>query len=89
VAWNGRTTFCMMGLRAAPKDDTGVSLAKSVYGCKLMLPGELVFPSPAVKDNTLTALSPLPPQDTQMGGRPRPMTPNGKIPSSLQQAPYV
>ncbi len=46
--WAEHLPWALMGIRAAPKDDTGVSSAELVYGCKMVLPGELQVPSPPI-----------------------------------------
>ncbi len=48
--WADHLPWVLLGIRAARKDDTGVSLAELVYGYGLVLPGELQVPSPPVRD---------------------------------------
>jgi hypothetical protein len=65
--WAEHLPSALMGIRAAPKDDTGVSSAELVYGCKMVLPGELQVPSPPIVDAALMP-PPLPrPHDTRLG----------------------
>ena len=40
--WIHHLPLVMLGLRAAPKDDSGFSPAKAVYGSHLSLPGEFI-----------------------------------------------
>jgi transposase InsO family protein len=40
-AWAARLPWVLMGLRAVPKEDSGLSSAKLVYGQPLRLPGQL------------------------------------------------
>ena len=40
--WLSSLPYVLLGLRAAPKEDSGVSSAELVYGCPLTLPGELI-----------------------------------------------
>ncbi len=63
--WADHLPWVLMGIRAAPKDDTGVSSAELVYGCALVLPGELQVPSPPIADRELMAPAPPRPHDTQ------------------------
>jgi hypothetical protein len=79
-----------MGIRAAPKDDTGVSSAELVYGCGMVLLGELQVPSLPIVDVALTP-PPLPPShDTRLGRRQRHRQGKGRQPPvPLQQAAYM
>jgi hypothetical protein len=87
--WVDHLPWVMLGLQAAPKDDTGVSPAELVYWCKQTLLGELLRSSKAAIDNTLTAPSPPPPHDMRLGKRRWPERPGGEIPLSLRQALYM
>ena len=40
--WVSHLPMVLLGLRATPKDDTGLSVSEAVYGAPLTLPGELV-----------------------------------------------
>jgi len=40
--WISHLPMVLLGLRATPKDDTGLSVSEAVYGSPLSLPGELV-----------------------------------------------
>ena len=40
--WFSHLPLVLLGLRATPKDDTGLSVSEAVYGSPLTLPGELV-----------------------------------------------
>jgi transposase InsO family protein len=51
TAWSEHVPWVMLGLRAAPKEDSGISAAEAVLGEKLVLPsqvkgGEEVSPPP-------------------------------------------
>jgi transposase InsO family protein len=88
--WAEHLPWVLMGIRAAPKDNTGVSLAELVYGCGMVLPGELQVPSPPIIDAALTPPPLPPPHDMRLGrkqrhGRSRERRP----PVTLQQAAYV
>jgi hypothetical protein len=50
TAWANHLAWVMLGLRAAPKEDSNVSAAEVIFGRKLVLPGEFVPPPPAVDD---------------------------------------
>jgi hypothetical protein len=92
--WAEHLPWVLMGIRAAPKDDTGVSSAELVYGCGTVLPGELQVPLPPIMDAALTTPSPPPPHDTRLGRRRRQrrrQRPSGERqpPDPVQQAAYV
>ena len=40
--WSSHLPLVMLGLWTAPKDDSGFSLAKAVYGTNLSLPGKFI-----------------------------------------------
>jgi transposase InsO family protein len=42
AAWHGHLPWVLLGLRAAPKEDSGISSAERVLGTPLQLPGELL-----------------------------------------------
>lgn len=42
VDWQEHLPWVLLGLRSAPKEDSGLSSAELVFGCKLTLPGELL-----------------------------------------------
>jgi hypothetical protein len=85
--WPQHLPWVMLGLRAAPQEDSGVSAAELVFGAPLTLPGQLIAaaePPPQVFVEQLRSgvpcVSPLPqPAD---GGQSSP-------PSSLAAADYV
>jgi transposase InsO family protein len=88
--WAEHLPWALMGIRAAPKDDTGVSSAELVYGCKMALPGELQVPSPPIVDAALTPPLLPRPHDTRLG-RKRRLRRNKerRPPVALRQAAYV
>ncbi len=62
----------------------------TVYGCSMVLPGELQVPSPPITDKALAAPSLPPPHDTRLARQRRHFRGGGKrLPQSLQQAEYV
>jgi transposase InsO family protein len=54
--WPSHLPWVMLGLRAAPKEDCGLSLAEMVYGEALTLPGEFLEASTPPGDNFLQLL---------------------------------
>ena len=40
--WFSHLPLVLLGLRATPNDDTGLSVSEAVYGSPLTLPGELL-----------------------------------------------
>jgi transposase InsO family protein len=42
AAWPDHLPWALLGLRAAPKDDSNISSAELVYGAPLVLPGEFL-----------------------------------------------
>jgi hypothetical protein len=86
--WAEHLPWVLMGNRAAPKDDTGISSAELVYGCSMMLPGELQVPSPPISDGGLAAPSLPPPHDTRLAWQRRHLGGGKRLPQLLQQAEY-
>ena len=41
AAWTDHLPWVLLGLRAAPKEDSGVSAGEAVYGAQLKIPGQL------------------------------------------------
>jgi hypothetical protein len=88
--WADHLPWVLLGIRAAPKDDTGVSSAELVYGCGLVLPGELQVPSPPIRAGALATPRPPPPHDTRLGGKWRQQdTGSVRLPPPLEQAQFV
>jgi transposase InsO family protein len=84
--WPQHLPWVMLGLRAAPREDSGVSAAELVYGAPLTLPGPLIAvpePPPEIFVQQMQAgvpcVAPLPQQSVR-GGSPSP---------SLQAADFV
>ncbi len=46
AAWHSHLPWVLLGLRAAPKETSGVSSAESVLGLPVRLPGELLYSEP-------------------------------------------
>jgi RNase H-like domain found in reverse transcriptase/Reverse transcriptase (RNA-dependent DNA polymerase)/Integrase zinc binding domain/Integrase core domain len=54
--WEQHLPWVLLGLRAAPKDDSGVSAAELAFGSKLRLPGELLGAPPAATEKLVEEL---------------------------------
>ena len=82
--------WVLLGLRAAPKETTGISSAQLVLGKPLVLPGELkdVAESPAVDFSSQLA-SVDPPPTCQPRSYAEVAASNITISKQLQEAPYV
>jgi len=87
--WFSHLPLVLLGLRATPKDDTGISVSEAVYGSPLTLPGELVdvpelLPSSFLRkiDRAVEGFAISPPHHV----RPVPPT---KLPTALISAKYV
>jgi transposase InsO family protein len=50
INWAAHLPWVLMGLRAAPKDDSGVSSAELVFGQELRLPGQPTLTTAPVAD---------------------------------------
>jgi transposase InsO family protein len=88
TAWVENLPWVMHGLRAAPKDESGISSARMVYGSELVLPGQPAWAGGHVAD-------PQPPageeaMQQQIPLRPRSYAEAAKGPlESLEWAKYV
>jgi hypothetical protein len=63
VNWSLHLPWVLLALRAAPKDDSGLSSAQLVFGCQPVLPGQLLVAeedSAAKFADLLSSTSPLP-----------------------------
>jgi hypothetical protein len=87
--WYSQLPWVMMGLRAAPKEDCGLSSAELVYGEPLTLPGEFLEgverPPPDFTQQLRQQMSAFQPPAT----RPQPQQPTSAVLSSLMQAQFV
>jgi hypothetical protein len=86
--WLDHLPWILLGLRAAPKEDSGYSSAELVFGSRLTLPGELQQPSPPVQAELLVPPQPPRPHDTRLAGRLQPAPPPS-VPASLRLASHV
>jgi hypothetical protein len=57
AAWHSHLPWVLLGLRAAPKEESGCSSAEMVLGMPLQLPGELLLPEQADPDGRQQTLS--------------------------------
>jgi hypothetical protein len=87
--WISHLPIVLLGLRATPKDDTGLSVSEAVYGSPLSLPGELVDVPELLPDAVLRKVNravegfAIPPPH-----HVRPAPPN-QLPAALISAKYV
>jgi transposase InsO family protein len=56
--WFGQLPVIMLGLRATPREDSGTSSAEAVFGCQLVLPGQMLD-LPSTDDSFTSALRQL------------------------------
>jgi hypothetical protein len=42
ATWSEELPFILLGLRAQPREDTGLSLAEAVFGAQIVLPNEFL-----------------------------------------------
>ena len=87
--WVSHLPMVLLGLRATPKDDTGLSVSEAVYGTPLTLPGELVDVPELLPDTFLRKVNravegfAVPPPHHV---RPVPLN---QLPAALMSAKYV
>jgi hypothetical protein len=82
--WFHHLPWVLHGLRAPPKNDTGISSAKLVFGCKLVLPGKLLHPPEQVDSRKIQV--PSPPHITRLGKERHVDRPAGHVLVPLRQA---
>ena len=72
TSWAAHLPWVLLGLRAAPKEDSGLSSAEAVYNKKLVLPGELqdVAEETTVSEKEADCLIQLRQRNYQDSGRP-------------------
>ena len=82
--------WVLLGLRAAPKESSALSLTQLVFGQLLILTGELKDVQEAASDHFSSQLqSPDPPPTCQPRSYTDVVTSPPKVPVHLQQAQYV
>jgi Integrase core domain len=88
--WEEHLPWVLLGLRVAPKEDTGVSAAQATFGIQLTLPGELLG-APAMAAETLAERL----QSDMSGFQPIPLRQRSyaevaaELPGQLMAADYV
>ena len=86
-SWTAHLPWVMLGLRAAPKEDSGLSSAEMVYGAALTLPGQFLAAQEPPPEKFLESL-----QQTLSNFRPpqtRPPPERPPIPDELARAKFV
>jgi hypothetical protein len=86
--WPAHLPWILLGLRAAPKEDSGVSSAELVLGSPLTLPGEFLHGEEPPAENFLQYMRDFPPLPLPT----RPLTGSdtvNKIPEALMNAKFV
>jgi transposase InsO family protein len=86
--WPAHLPWILMGLRAAPKEDSGVSSAELVLGSPLTLPGEFLHGEEPPAENFLQYMRDFPPLPLPT----RPLTGSdtvNRIPEALMNAKFV
>jgi hypothetical protein len=82
--------WVLLGLRVAPKEDTGVSAAQVTFGVQLTLPGELLGAPPVAAADLAAKLGQGPQQPAVIPLRSRSYAQvAAELPQALQQAEYV
>ena len=89
--WMDELPWVLLGIRTAPKEDLGVSVAELVYGGPLTLPGEFVVPGVEARENptdllphlrsVVRSFRPVTPAIHQSGPPP--------MPTNLQNSKFV
>ncbi len=85
--WVDHLPWVLLGLRAAPKEDSGVSSAEMLYGSPLSLPGKFLASAEPPPEQFLIQL-----QEMAAGFVPPPTRappPGPKVPSALLGAKFV
>jgi transposase InsO family protein len=84
--WPSHLPWVLLGLRAAPKEDTGASSAELVLGAPLVLPGELLSSAEPPATEFLQRLRQAPPPPLR-GHSPMPkLQPRFHLPCSRQSS---
>jgi transposase InsO family protein len=89
VHWAEHLPWVLLGLRAAPKEDSNISSAEMLYGSPLTLPGELAGASEVTAaelvERIRSGAGPLPPLPTRLPEAAGPLS----VPDVLQRATHV
>jgi transposase InsO family protein len=81
AAWPDHLPWALLGLRAAPKDDSNISSAELVYGAPLVLPGEFLDAAELPATEFLEHMRAVP---TSIPTRPLPPQPQQTLEQLLQ-----
>jgi hypothetical protein len=84
--WAAHLPWVLMGLWAAPKDDSGISSAELVYGQELRLPGQPTLSTAPVAKGAATPPTVRPALPTRLTGD---LNLTGRIPAQLEGATHV
>jgi len=86
AAWAAHLPWVLMGLRAAPKEDSGISSAELVYGEPMRLPGQPVLAAAPICEGEASppAVLPAPPTRLYSGAGVPPV-----VPRQLEGATHV
>ena len=86
ASWAAHLPWVLMGLRAAPKEDSGISSAEMVYGQPMRLPGQPTFSTAPVAEGAATppAVQPALPTRLSTG-----VCPPAQVPHQLLGATHV
>ncbi len=84
--WMAHLPWVLMGLRAAPKEDSGESSAELVYGQELHLPGQPMLSTAPVAEGAATPPTVQPALPTRFTGE---LNQRNKIPDQLAGATNV
>ncbi len=84
--WAAHLPWVLMGLRAAPKDNSGISSAELVYGQELRLPRQPTLSTAPVAEGAATPPAVRPALPTHLTGD---LNETGRVPAQLEGATHV
>ncbi len=80
INWAAHLPWVLMGLRAAPKDDSSISSAELVYGQELRLPGQPTLSTAPVADGAASPPAVRPALPTRLTAD---LNETGRVPAQL------
>jgi hypothetical protein len=83
INWAAHLPWVLMGLRAAPKDDSGISSAELVYRQELRLPGQPTLSTAPVAEGAASQPAVRPALPTRLTGD---LNETGRVPAQLEGA---
>jgi cleavage and polyadenylation specificity factor subunit 1 len=86
INWAAHLPWVLMGLRAAPKDDSGISSVELVYGQELRLLGQPTLSTAPVTEGAATPPAVRPALPTRLTGD---LNETGRVPAQLEGATHV